>query len=131
MTLWRWLFRRQAQAGLVHETYEVPMPWIVYGYFVPEWVIRTTGRTCVRCDCSICGEVAYATLRIPRWGPAPTPESGRHPVRERFMEAHEHPGVSRNPLSWERPLRNMAALQEGDLEDVFGLVVDRAHREAP
>lgn len=108
------------------ETYKTAQPWVIYTYFVPDWLTRVLGRTAVRCECLICGQYAFPTLRMPRWGKIE--DQGHHPARTAFLAAHRHPGVSGNPMSWERPLRNMAALRDGDLEDVLGVVAERAFR---
>lgn len=125
---WRLLFDLPRFREQSFQTYETTRPWVNYTYFVPDWLTRILGRTSIRVGCSICGEVRFPTLRMPRFGPVP--DQGHHPVRSAFLGEHQHPGVNRNPLSWERPLENMAALQPGDLEDVFGIAVNRAQRAA-
>ncbi len=59
-------------------------------------------------ECMVCGHKEVAILPIPRFGPVPEPSSGRHPARERFLAEHAHPDRG-SPMSWARPLRNMAA----------------------
>lgn len=110
------------------EMYDTDQPWVGYGYFVPTWLEKILGRFSVRCHCFICGEKKYPTVRIPRWGPIEDPALA-HPARTRFLEEHVHPGVNQHPMSWELPLRNPAALGDGDLGELMELVRDRTHRD--
>lgn len=99
-------------------TFETTQPWVVYHYGLthdrwwPVWnSTRVLGRMKLVLECAVCGVRKVVTLRIPRFGKVPTPESGRHPVREAFLARHAHP--DRAPMSWARPLLNPAALSGG------------------
>ena len=103
----------------VHETYEVTQPWVIYTYgrthddWWPFWnSTRFLGRARIGLECCVCGHREVVTLRIPRFGSVPEPASGRHPERERFLAEHAHPDRG-HPMSWARPLRNVAAHQGG------------------
>jgi hypothetical protein len=100
--------------GDATETYETGQPWVIYTYgrthdgWWPLWnSTRVLGRSRIGMECCVCGHTGVATIRIPRFGPVPVPESGRHPVRERFLTEHAHPDRG-HPMSWARPLRNPA-----------------------
>ncbi len=96
-------------------TYETTQPWVVYRYLThdgcwPPWSsTRFLGRSRVECECAICGDRRVLSLRIPRFGPVPEPEGGRHPQRVRFLSEHLHPDRRRSPLTWTKPLLNAAA----------------------
>lgn len=124
---WRFILSRTARGDLF-ETCETTQPWVVYTYFVPDWITRVLGRTTVRCECCICGVVKFPTMRLQRWGKVV--DRGHHPARRAFLDAHVHQGVNRHPMQWERPLRNAAVLRPGDLEEIAELAVERAKREA-
>lgn len=93
-------------AGL--ETYETSQPWVIYRYLTTDRRTRLTGRSRIKCECAICGESKTLILRIPRFGPVPKPEGGRHPERIRFLLAHVHPDRP-HPMAWAKPLLNPAA----------------------
>ena len=104
---WRWL---NGTLRVRHETYDTEQKWVVYGYFVPDWVTRVLGRTSVRVECLVCGQREYPTLRLPRFGDVPKPSGGQHQERVRFKREHAHPRRAKSPFLWARPLRNPAAL---------------------
>lgn len=104
-----------------YSTYEITQPWVVYRYGLthdrwwPLWnSTHIIGRAKIRMECAVCGVCETANLKIPRFGKVPTPASGRHPVREAFLAAHIHPDRGA-PMSWVRPLLNLAA-HEGGLD---------------
>lgn len=101
------------------ETFETTQPWVVYVYgrthdgWWPLWSsTRVLGRARIGLECCVCGRKEVASLRIPRFGQVPEPESGRHPARERFLREHAHPDRGA-PMSWKRPLRNPAVFPGG------------------
>lgn len=109
----------------VHETYETTQPWVTYTFGLthdrwwPLWTsTRVLGRARIRLTCCVCGEREVASLRMPRFGKVPEPESGRHVQRERFLRQHAHPDRG-HPMSWALPMRNMAAHQGGLDLDLF------------
>lgn len=109
-----------------YETYETTQPWVIYTYLTTdEEADANGGEGRIEMRCSICGEREVCVLKVPD-EPVQTPPGYRHPQRAAFLAAHQHPGVNRNPLSWEQPLANPAALREGDIEEVLGVVIDRA-----
>lgn len=100
-------------------TYETTQPWVIYRYGLthdrwwPFWnSTRFLGRARIECECAVCGEREIVSFRIPRFGPVPIPESGRHVERERFLADHAHPDRGA-PMSWAKPLLNMTAHQGG------------------
>lgn len=110
-----------------HETFETTQPWVTYTYGLthdgwwPLWTsTRVLGRARIQMLCCVCGTHEIAVLRIPRFGPVPTPPSGRHPERERFLSEHKHPDRG-HPMSWKVPLRNMAAHRGGLNLDLLGM----------
>ena len=70
------------------ETYEVGSPWITYVYLTTDRQTRITGRSKIRGECAICGTDHVFVLRIPRVGPIPAPQGGRHPKRVAFVRQH-------------------------------------------
>ena len=104
---------------MTHETYETTQPWVIYSYGLthdgwwPFWTsTHVLGRARIGMRCAVCGKREVASLRIPRFGQVPKPTSGRHPVRERFLAEHAHPGRP-HPMSWAQPLANPAAHPDG------------------
>lgn len=100
-------------------TYETTQPWVIYHYgrthdrWWPPWnSTRVLGRARIVCECAVCGGREVVSFRIPRFGPVPVPESGRHPERERFLAEHVHPDRGA-PMSWAKPLLNLAAHRGG------------------
>ena len=63
-------------------------------------------------ECAVCGVRETITMPIPRFGAVPKPAGGKHPERVRFDREHAHPDRG-HPMSWARPLRNLAAHQGG------------------
>lgn len=96
-----------------HSTYETEQPWVVYHYLTTDRRTRITGRSVIECECAVCGERRKVRIRIPRFGRVPAPVGGRHPERVRFLLDHLHRGEERHPMSWARPLLNLAAHQGG------------------
>ena len=121
---WRLVFRHST---VWEETFEIDQAWVLYCYFVPNWIVWLLGLSCIRMECIICGVRYHPTFRLKRWGPME--DRGRHPKRVRFCEQHLHPHLNKNPLCWELPLKNPAALPDGGLEEVVELVLDRSRRE--
>lgn len=112
----------------IYETFETAQPWVIYSYLTTDAEADANGgEGQILIRCAICGVREVCVIAIPD-EPLHTPPDYRHPQRAAFLAAHQHPGVNRNPLSWEQPLANPAALRDGDLEDVLGVVVDRAQR---
>lgn len=91
------------------ERYDTDQPWICWRFLSTDARTRITGRSTVLMDCCVCGAREKARIRIPRFGPVPTPSGGRHAERVRFMLAHLHPDRG-HPMSWAKPLRNLAAM---------------------
>lgn len=96
-------------------TFEVEQPWVLYHYgrthdrWWPPWnSTRVTGIARIDMECMVCGERRTATMRIPRFGPVPEPAGGRHKLRLAFLAEHAHPDRG-HPISWTRPLANLAA----------------------
>jgi hypothetical protein len=109
------------------ETYEVGSPWVTYHYQTTDAQTRITGRSKILLACAICGHEEVLTLRIPRVGPVPEPQGGRHPDRVAFVRAHQHTGEERRDrTTWAKPLRNPAGLNLGDLADI---VTDALNRD--
>lgn len=103
----------------IQETDETTQPWIIWRYgathdlWWPFWnSTRFLGYARIDAECIVCGHSEALRFRIPRFGPIPEPESGRHPARERFCADHAHPDRG-EPMSWARPLRNPAAFSDG------------------
>lgn len=97
------------------ETYETDQPWVCYRYgrthdkWWPLWSsTRVLGRAGIDAECCVCGDRTTLWLKMPRFGPVPKPKGGRHPARLRYLKAHLHPDQG-HPISWARPLRNLAA----------------------
>lgn len=112
------------------ETFETTQPWVVYRYGLthdrwwPFWnSTRFLGHARIGMECAVCGENRVAKLRIPRFGEVPEPASGRHPAREAFLREHRHPDRG-HPMSWKRPLLNMAAHREGLDLDLLAMRLD-------
>lgn len=110
-----------------HETFETTQPWVTYTYGLthdqwwPLWSsTRILGRARIRATCCVCGHSEVITMRIPRFGEVPAPESGRHPLRQRFLDEHAHPDRG-HPMSWALPLRNPDAHPGGLNLEVFGM----------
>lgn len=96
------------------ETFEVGSPWITYHYRTTDRQTRITGRSKILLACAICGVEELLTLRIPRAGPVPAPQGGRHPERVRFVRDHQHTAEERTDRTrWVKPLRNVAGLDLG------------------
>ena len=91
------------------ERYETGQPWICWRFCSTDARTRIIGRSVVAMDCCVCGARETVRIRIPRFGPVPIPPGGRHAERIRFMLAHLHPDRG-HPMSWVKPLRNIAAL---------------------
>lgn len=91
------------------ERYDTDQPWIVWTYLSTDARTRVTGRSAIRMECCVCGEQETVRIAIPRVGPIPEPPGGRHAERVRFMLAHLHPDKG-HPMSWAKPLRNLAAM---------------------
>jgi len=101
------------------QTAETTQPWVIYTYGLthdlwwPLWnSTRVLGRMRIRLSCAVCGLDKVESLRIPRFGQVPEPASGRHPARERFLAEHRHPDRG-HPMSWAKPLLNLAAHPNG------------------
>jgi hypothetical protein len=124
----------------LRETFETDAPWITYRWLSDDRETRFTGRMRMRAICCICGGQRMLRPRIPRFGPVPVPEGGRHPVRLAFIEEHAHPDRGA-PMSWALPLRNPAAFSggipldalamrlEADINEVAGSVCE--HEKEP
>jgi hypothetical protein len=100
-------------------TYETTQPWVLYHYGLthdrwwPFWTsTRVLGRARIAMQCMVCGGREVARFRIPRFGPVPEPEGGRHALREAFLTEHAHPDRGA-PMSWAVPLANLAAHPDG------------------
>lgn len=112
------------------ETAEATRPWVIYTYgrthdgWWPPWrSSRVLGYARIGLECCVCGHTEVVKLRIPRSGSVPKPKSGRHPDRERFLDEHAHPDRG-HPMSWAKPMRNMAVFNEvGGLD--LGLLAGR------
>lgn len=94
-------------------TYETVQPWVMYHYgrthdrWWPVWnSTRVLGRACIVAECAVCGDRTPLWFRIPRLGPVP--DAGRHPARVRYLAEHAHPDRG-SPMSWAKPLANLAA----------------------
>ena len=96
-----------------YETYDTDQPWVIYGYFVPDWITRILGRTAVRVECSVCGNLSFVVLQVPRLGEVSEPEGGQHSFRLDYKEKHLHTDTQRHPILWSRPLRNLDAFNTG------------------
>ena len=101
------------------ETFESSQPWVCYYYgrthdrWWPLWnSTRLLGRACIIAECCVCGDRTPLWLRIPRWGSVPVPAGGRHAARARYLALHAHPDRG-HPISWARPLRNLAVFDRG------------------
>lgn len=116
----------RCNAGEPYWTYDSERPWITHCFAYTDRALRLFGRSIVLAECCICGVTEDIVIREGDRRPG----QRMHPDRERFVREHIHPGVNRNPKSWELPLRNPAALQDGDLEDILGIAVNRAQRDA-
>lgn len=97
-------------------TCEQDQPWVLYHYgrthdhWWPFWnSTRVLGRCCIDAECMVCGDRTALWMQIPRFGPVPEPEGGRHPLRVAYLAEHAHPDRGA-PMSWARPLANMHAL---------------------
>lgn len=100
-------------------TFDTDQPWVLYHYglthdrFWPPWnSTRVLGKAKILCECMVCGARQAVTMRIPRFGSVPEPESGKHELRERFLAEHAHPDRG-HPMSWAKPLANIAAHTKG------------------
>ena len=119
------------------ENYDTHQPWVIYRYgrthdgFWPPWSSsRILGIAKIGCLCCICGEERVVKAKLPRFGD-PNPSGAHHPERVRFLLDHLHPDRP-NPMTWAKPLRNMAAHPGGvDLEALaIRLEADLAAAEA-
>src|SRR6476646_4146436 len=108
------------------ETYETGQPWVVYTYFRSDAWTRIHGKTEIRCECCICGVRETLSIPMPRFGPVPIPEGGRHPERVRFLAAHEHQLQRTAPETWALPLRNPDAHK--DTLEILRDVAEKARR---
>lgn len=95
------------------ETYEVEQPWVLYryGYRHDQWwpfwsSTRVWGRAPAVFECMVCGNRKRVSLKIRRFGKQP--DRGYHPVRTAYLAEHAHPDRGA-PMSWARPLANLAA----------------------
>lgn len=105
------------------QTYETDAPWVTWTWLSTDRETRITGRMRMRMECCICGAVEIVRPRIPRWGPVPIPEGGRHAVRVAAVERHHHTD-RRNPILWRKPLRNLSALGNTSIESVIRTRLD-------
>lgn len=87
------------------ETYETDAPWVTWTWLSTDRETRVTGRMRMLLTCCVCGTREVIRVRIPRWGPVPTPAGGVHPARVEAKERHAHPDRGA-PMSWALPLRN-------------------------
>lgn len=111
-------------------TYETTQPWVLYRYGLthdgwwPFWnSTRVLGRAKIGMECMVCGARETANLRMPRFGPVPEPEGGRHPARVAFLKAHQHPDRG-HPMSWAKPLANLAAHEGGASLDMLAMRIE-------
>jgi hypothetical protein len=112
------------------ETCEVDQPWVIYTYgathdrWWPFWnSTRILGRAKIGMECCVCGTRRLAVMKMPRFGPVPEPEGGKHALRVAFLKAHEHPDRG-HPMSWARPLRNLAMHAGGLNLDLLAMRMD-------
>jgi len=111
------------------ETYETTAPWVTWTWLSFDRETRITGRSRMMLTCCICGKRETVRVRIPRFGPVPTPPGGIHPERLRAIERHSHPG-QRDPKDWALPLRNWDAWSGGVPLSVFENVAQTARMDA-
>lgn len=97
---------------------EESQPWVLYVYGLTHdglWPLRTSTRLLgyarIRCECMVCGDRTVMQLPIPRLRRVPRPANGRHPARENYLRAHEHPDRG-HPIFWAQPLRNLHAIRD-------------------
>lgn len=105
-------------------TFETDQPWVLYHYgrthdrWWPPWnSTRILGRACITAECIVCGHREAIWMRIPRLGTVP--DRGHHPARIRFLADHAHPDRG-HPMSWAKPLANLAAHPGGLNLDLLG-----------
>ena len=111
------------------ETYEVGSPWITYHYLTTDRRTRITGRSKILLACAICGHEEVLTIRIPRVGPVPMPQGGRHPQRVEFVRAHQHTAAERGDRArWAKPMRNVAGLGQVDLAAIVAAALSERER---
>lgn len=101
------------------ENYDTDQPWVIYTYGLthdgwwPFWSsTRVLGFARIGMECMVCGKTEVAKIRCPRLGAVPVPPTGKHERRMRFLGEHEHADRGA-PMSWARPLRNLAAHNRG------------------
>lgn len=107
----------------IRETYEVGQPWVIYrlGYTHDQWwpfwnSTRILGRAKWKLSCMVCGDRTTVWAKLPRFGKVP--DRGYHPARRAYLDAHAHPDRG-HPMSWARPLENLAAHERGlDLDQL-------------
>jgi len=92
----------------LRETYETDAPWVTWRWLSSDRETRVTGHMRMKMICCVCGKTEIIRPRIPRFGPVPIPEGGRHPERIAAVERHAHPDRG-SPMSWALPLRNIGA----------------------
>lgn len=109
---------------------EQAMPWVIYTYgrthdeWWPFWnSTRILGRASIQMSCMVCGDVTVAWYKIPRIGPVPEPEGGKHPVRVKYLAEHVHLDRG-HPLSWARPLENMNVYRDGLDLDLLAMRIE-------
>lgn len=115
-----------AEPANPHEWAEADAPWVTWTLPYTDRLTRVTGYATAELTCCICGAQEVHRARVPRWGPVPEPEGGRHRYRLEAIARHDHPD-QRDPRDWALPLRNLAA--GADVLDILRNVVDVARLE--
>lgn len=112
------VFKRKPESA---GRFDTDQPWVCWWFLSTDRETRVTGRSRVRMECAVCGHVETLRIRLPRFGPVPTPAGGKHVERLRFMAAHLHADASRHPMAWARPLLNPDAHRGGIDLDALAL----------
>jgi hypothetical protein len=119
-----------------HENYDTNHPWVIYIYgrthdtFWPPWSsTRVLGRMAIDLECMVCGDRTRQWLRIPRFGIV-NPSGGHHPGRVKYLAEHAHRDRGA-PMSWARPLRNIAAHEGGLNLDGLAMRLEADRNEDP
>lgn len=107
--------------------YDTDAPWICWWFLTTDRMTRITGRSKVQMECVICGGQETIKIKIPRFGPVV--QEGKHPERARFILEHMHPDRG-HPMSWAKPLRNLAAIGNTIDLDLLAMRLEADLRES-
>lgn len=116
------------ESATPYETYEVEQPWVIYTYPYTDAECDRRGLLAhVVMECIVCGDTEDWTVKA---GEEPKPQvNGYAAERVDFLLTHRHPDRG-SPMSWARPLRNVAAHPGGMDVDALAMRLEADINEA-